>query len=112
MLVIIAVSVFLSMLKLPTSAHTVRGKPTVKELIERFWTGSVYELKENAKAVPKNLKETSENNTDIEMDLHILGMHSNVIQTCSSVHSPDKRLTAGHSNLNIQKPNSWSKQRS
>ena len=48
------------MLKLLASAHTVRGRPTIKEVIERFWKGSVHELKENAKEVPKNSKETKQ----------------------------------------------------
>ena len=72
MLVTIAVSVFLSTLKLLTSSHTVRSWLTLKVVIERFWKGSVHELKENVKVEPKNSKETSENNTDIEMDLLIL----------------------------------------
>ena len=72
MLVTIAVSVFLSTFKLLSSVHTVRSWPTLKEVIERFWKDSVHEIKENVKAEPKNSKETSENNTDIEMDLLIL----------------------------------------
>lgn len=67
--------------------------------------------KESAKPESKNSKETSENNTDIEMDLHI--MFSNVFEcysNVSSVHLLDKRLTgAGHSNRNLQKRNSWTK---
>ena len=77
----------------PSFIHR-RGWPTLKEVIDRFLKGSVHKLKENAKAVPKNSKETSEDNTDVEMDLHILRVYSNVTQTCSSVHSRDKRLIA------------------
>ena len=39
--------------------------------------------KESAKPESKNSKETSENNTDIEMDLHI--MFSNVFECYSNV---------------------------
>ena len=76
----------------PSFIHR-RGWTTLKEVIDRFLKGSVHKLKENAKAVPKNSKETSEDNTDVEMDLHILRVYSNVTQTCSSVHSRDKRVT-------------------
>jgi len=95
MLVTIAVSVFLSTFKLLSSAHTVRSWPTLKEVIERFWKDSVHEIKENVKAEPKNSKETSENNTDIEMDLLILREYFRMVfQTCSSVRAQEKCLTA------------------
>ena len=69
---IIADYAFLSTFKLLWGAHTVRVRPIlVKEVIDRFWKASVHKLKGNAKAVPKNSKETSGNNTDVEMDLDI-----------------------------------------
>ena len=71
MLDIIADYAFLSTFKLLWDAHTVRVRPILKEVIERFWKASVHKLKENAKAVPKKSKETSGNNTDVEMDLDI-----------------------------------------
>ena len=70
------------------------------ELIGRFWKWPVHELKENVKVVPKNSKETSENNTDVEMALHILQMRSTGMQKYSS----DKRLIAAeHSKLSCAK---------
>ena len=37
------------MLKLLTNAHAFRGRPTLKDVLERFWNGLVRELQEKTK---------------------------------------------------------------
>ena len=77
--------------------------------MERFSPRTQRECQSSTKELKRNIgKQYTRRNGLFKM--HILRMHSNVIQTCSSVHSPQKCLTAAeHSNLNIQKPNSWTK---
>lgn len=66
------------------SPHTVRGRPTLKDVLERFWNGSIRELEENAKTMPKtpnempsNSKERSDYWTTIQTDLNVTKMKSN-----------------------------------
>ena len=48
-------------LKTHTNAYTVRGRPTLKD-IERFWNGSVCELKENCERYTKDTRKNTKRN--------------------------------------------------
>ena len=77
-----------------TSAHTIRGSPTLKDLIERFRKGSFRELKEKSKA----LKLIS----SILIQSNAIHMNSNDTQRNLNVHSTEYCSTNCCENHNLK----------